>query len=206
MSLQEVRPVATRTPTRNITGNDLPVAEVLDTASADFVVRLQSGCDITVAQGVVRHEFQGIRLLLIGDCLLSSQQRSAEFAAAVAAGNLDRAAEWPGSYSVVVLSCRGVIAYSDLAGQFPLYYSRRGDEFLIGSDLRSVAVAHYRRPDPVSAAMRIACPAVLPMWSTRSAYADVGRLAGGDLDSIPGRALQPAVRSVHRLSPAARPG
>ena len=27
--------------------------------------------------------------------------------------------------------------------------------------------------------MRIACPAVLPMWSTRSAYADVGRLAGG---------------------------
>jgi asparagine synthase (glutamine-hydrolysing) len=128
-------------------------------------------------------------LLLIGDCLLSSQERSAEFAAAVAAGNLDRTAEWPGSYSAVVLSCRGVIAYSDLAGQFPLYYSRRGDEFLIGSDLRSVAVAHYRRPDPVSAAMRIACPAVLPMWSTRSAYADVGRLAGGavlraDSDSL----------------------
>jgi asparagine synthase (glutamine-hydrolysing) len=181
--------VATRTPTRSITGNDLLVAQVLNTTSADFVVRLHGGCDITVVQGVVQHEFQGIRLLLIGDCLLSPAQRSAELAAAVAAGKLDRTAEWPGSYSVVILSRRDVIAYSDLAGQFPLYYSRRGDEFLIGSDLHSVAVGHYRRPDPVSAAMRIACPAVLPMWSTRSAYADVGRLAGGavlrgDADSL----------------------
>lgn len=179
--------MATRMLTRNITGNDLLAAEVLNTA--DFVVRLHSGCDITLTRGVVQHEFQGIRLLLVGDCLLSSAERSVELAAAVAAGDLDRTAEWPGSYSVVVLNRRDVIVYSDLAGQFPLYYSRRGDEFLIGSDLRSVAAAHHRGPDPVFAAMRIACPAALPMWSTRSAYAHVGQLAGGavlraDSDSL----------------------
>lgn len=153
-------------------------------------MRLRSGGDIAVTRGAVQHEYQYFRLLLVGDCLLSTADRAARFAAAAAAGSLDRIADWPGSFSAVVLSPERIAAYSDLAGQFPLYYSRRGGELLISTDPRPVAIAHDRGPDAVTAAIHITCPSALPMWSTRTAYRYVEQVAGGAVIQVDTRSLR----------------
>jgi asparagine synthase (glutamine-hydrolysing) len=133
-------------------------------------------------------------LLVIGQCLISESQRAVEFAQAVDSSTSGRSfsaiADWPGSYSAVVLCRDGLEAYADPAGQFPVYYSRRGDEVLIGSDPRFLAARHDRPPDPVTAAAHIACPAVLPLWSGRSPYSGVARLEGGSFLRVePGGSL-----------------
>jgi asparagine synthase (glutamine-hydrolysing) len=182
--------VAMQMPTLNTTGNELPVREALDPISADFAVRLHSGGNIEVTRGAVQHEYQGFRLLLVGDCLLSTADRAARFAVATAAANLDRIADWPGSFSAVVLSPERITAYSDLAGQFPLYYSRRGGELLISTDPHPVAIAHDRGPDAVTAAIHITCSSALPMWSTRTAYRNVEQIAGGAVMQVDTRSLR----------------
>lgn len=132
-----------------------------------------------------RHDHRGAVLLVMGHCLFSESRRAAEFARTVDRTAGSRAASavagWPGSYSAVVVRRDGVEAYADLAGQFPVYYSRRGGELLIGSDPRTLAARHDRPLDPVTAAVHIACPAVLPMWSGRSPYSGVARLDGGGI-------------------------
>ena len=126
-----------------------------------------------------QHEYRGVRLLLLGQCLLDPQVRAARFAAAVDSDDIDCVADWPGCYSAVVLRRDGATGYSDLAGQFSLYYSECGGEILIGSDPGLLASRHGREFDPITAAAHIACPAVLPLWAGRSPYAGVRRLAGG---------------------------
>lgn len=122
---------------------------------------------------------RGARLLLLGRCLLSAKRIAAEFAAAAESGDLDRTAEWPGAYTAVVISDGGITAYTDLAGQFPLYYSRCHGELLIGVNPAQLAAAHKLSADPLLAAAHIACPGVLPLWWGRSAYAGIGRVEGG---------------------------
>jgi asparagine synthase (glutamine-hydrolysing) len=156
-----------------------------------FVVSCGSGSPvIDVYGGYLEGEFSQYHhrdavLLVTGQCLVEGSRRAAEFARAVdnsADGRfLSALAEWPGSYSVVALRHGGAEACVDPAGQFPLYYSRRGDETLIGSNPGLLAVRHHRAVDPVTAAARIACPTVLPLWSGRSAYEGVARLEGADV-------------------------
>jgi asparagine synthase (glutamine-hydrolysing) len=126
-----------------------------------------------------RHEHGGTLLLVFGHCLLDAAPRSADFAAAVDSADLDRVADWPGSYTAVMLRPGSITAYTDLAGQFPLYYSQLNSEVLVGSDPGLLASRHRRELDPVTAAAHIACPAVLPVWSERSPYSGVHRLPGG---------------------------
>jgi asparagine synthase (glutamine-hydrolysing) len=130
-----------------------------------------------------QHHHRDAVLLVMGHCLIMESQRAAEFAHAVECPTGGRAfgavADWPGSYSAAVLCRDGVEVYADLAGQFPVYYSRRDNEVLIGSDPRLLAARHDCRPDPVAAAVHIACPTVLPLWSGRSPYSGVARLEGG---------------------------
>jgi asparagine synthase (glutamine-hydrolysing) len=126
-----------------------------------------------------RHEYHGAVLLVFGHCLLGSAARSAGFAAAVDSADLDRVADWPGSYTAVVLRSGTVTAFTDLAGQFPLYYSQLNGELIVGSDPGHLASCHRRGLDLVTAAAHIACPAVLPVWSERSPYSGVRRLPGG---------------------------
>lgn len=140
------------------------------------------------------HEHGGVTLLVLGHCLLDAASRSARLAEAVESADLSRVAGWPGSYTAVVLQRESVIAYQDLAGQFPLYYSRLNGEILLSSDPGLLAFRHNRCPDPVTAAARIACPTVLPVWSERSPYSDVHRLSGGAL-------LQADQAGIH-VSPA----
>lgn len=126
-----------------------------------------------------RHEHRDAVLLVFGHCRLDAAQRSARFAAAMDGADLSHVADWPGSYTAVVLQPGCVIAYPDPAGQFPLYYSQSGGEALIGSNPRLLASRHGRELDPVTAAAHIACPAALPVWSGRSSYAGVHRLSAG---------------------------
>ena len=126
-----------------------------------------------------QYEHRGLRLLVWGHALLSAALCRAEFATAVDTGDIERLANWPGSYSAVVMSVDGITAYADLAGQFPLYYSQLNGELLIAPDPGPLACRHSRNIDAVTAAAQIACPSVLPLWSERSSYAGVHRLPGG---------------------------
>ena len=132
-----------------------------------------------IARDFGRQVHGDVCLLIVGHCLLDGAERDAALAAAVRGGDLGQVAAWPGAYSAVVLRQETVTAYADLSDQFPLYYSRRGDEVLIAADPAALAAAHGRRPDPLAAAMHIACPGVLPLWQGRSPYAGVSRLPGG---------------------------
>jgi asparagine synthase (glutamine-hydrolysing) len=122
---------------------------------------------------------QGARLIILGVCLLGPAELAAAFSAAVQAGRPERIAECPGAYTAIILRDGEITAYTDLAGQFPLYYSRCAGELLIGPDPAGIAAAHHRVADPLSAAAHITCPGILPLWWGRSAYADVRRLEGG---------------------------
>ena len=136
---------------------------------------------------IARHRYRDVTLVIAGHCLLSAAERSARLAAAVERGQPDAVTSWPGSYSAVVIRGDSVTAHADLAGQFPLYYARRGGEVLIGTDPRPLAAAHGRGFDPLTAAAHIACPAVLPLWTRRSAFTGVCRLEGGEtLRATPG--------------------
>lgn len=132
-----------------------------------------------------QHQHRDSVLLVMGHCLLSLSQRAAEFAAAADSltGDLaaDLVADWPGSCSAILLKGYRIAAYTDLAGQFPIYYSGRDDEILIGSEPRLLAARHQRDPDPTTAAAHIACPGVLPLWWGRSPYSGVKRLEGGSV-------------------------
>jgi len=162
---------------------------VIDSQSAEPIVRVAeddypgflgaqvigewSGADLRSAAA------PGARLFVFGHCLLGAAELAAEFAAAARSGRFDRVADWPGAYAVIITGPGVVTAYSDLAGQFPLYFSQRDGELLIGPDPAGLATAHHRDPDPLTMAAHIACPGVLPLWWGRSAYHGVARLEGG---------------------------
>jgi asparagine synthase (glutamine-hydrolysing) len=155
------------------------------------------GGEVRSGRDFSRQVHEDVSLLITGHCLLDGAARAAALAAAVRNGDLGQVAAWPGAYSAVVL-CRGdVTAYGDLSDQFPLYYSQRGAQILIAADPGALAAAHGRAPDPLAAAMHIACPAVLPLWQGRSPYAGVSRLPGGAV-------LRARPGSV-RVQPAAAP-
>ncbi|WP_030454493.1 asparagine synthase-related protein [Herbidospora cretacea] len=83
--------------------------------------------------------------------------------------------ELPGAYSCVIVTAGEVELHTDRAGQFPFHISVRGHETLIAHHATLLAALHSRTPDPLSAAIQIACPNVLPLTIGRSFYADVGR-------------------------------
>jgi asparagine synthase (glutamine-hydrolysing) len=174
-----------RTRTRSTTGNvvsiALPGAGPIVRVAANDVTGL---LDIELIGEWSGEEFgsykaRGAVLLLFGHCLLGAAEIAAEFDAAAESDHWDRTADWPGAYAAVIAHRGTVTAYTDLAGQFPLYYSQQGVELLISPDPAGLAAAYRRPPDALSAAAHIACPSVLPLWWGRSAYTGVGRLEGG---------------------------
>src|ERR1700684_4288175 len=107
-------------------------------------------------------EARDARLFIFGHCLLGAAEMAVELAAAAESSQFDRVAEWPGAYAVIIVRPGIVTAYSDLAGQFPLFFSQRDGELLISPDPARLASAHQRGPDPLALAAHIACPGVLP--------------------------------------------
>lgn len=119
------------------------------------------------------------RLLIMGDCLAETEQVASVFATVVDSADLSPVNGMPGAYTSLVVRPDEVIALTDLAGQFPVYYSRQGRETLIGLHPGVLAARHHRAPDPITAAARIACPNVLPLWSGRSPYREIHGVGGG---------------------------
>jgi asparagine synthase (glutamine-hydrolysing) len=119
------------------------------------------------------------RLLVVGHCLAGPQEVARAFHSAMESETLEPLTALPGAYTCLVVRDGGLVVVTDLAGQFPVYYSRLGDETLIGTHPGVLAARHRRPPDSVTAAARIACPSVLPLWSHRSPYCDVHCAGGG---------------------------
>jgi asparagine synthase (glutamine-hydrolysing) len=157
---------------------------------------------VSAVPKIARHHYRDVTLVIVGHCLLDAAERYARLAAAVEGGKADEVTGWPGSHSTIVIQGDAVTARADLAGQFPLYYARRDEEILIGTDPRPLAAAHGREPDPLTAAAYIACPAVLPLWTRRSAFTGVARLEGGEIL----RAGRGSLRVERGLSPLPAPG
>lgn len=130
---------------------------------------------------VQRFSYRGAELYLFGHCLRSREWIQRRFATAVDSRHIDDVADWAGSYAAVVRYSEGIRVYSDVAGQFALYYGSRDGEVLIGSDPVVIAALHGRLADPVTIAARIGCPDVLPLWSGRSPFKDVHRLEAGGI-------------------------
>lgn len=91
----------------------------------------------------------------------------------------DALMSWPGAYACLLMLPERTLCYTDVAAQFAVYESTRGGQTLIASDPRLLAQLHGRRLDPLTAAIRLACPDVLPLWESRSPFEDVSRLPGG---------------------------
>lgn len=130
---------------------------------------------------VQRFSYRGAELYVFGHCLRSPEWMQRQFAAVINSRRIDAVAGWPGSYAAVVGYDEGVRVYSDVAGQFALYYGLRDREVLVSSDPVVIATLHDRLADPVTIAARIGCPDVLPMWSGRSPFKNVHRLEAGGI-------------------------
>jgi asparagine synthase (glutamine-hydrolysing) len=119
------------------------------------------------------------RLLIVGHCLASPHEVTDAFGRAMESESFDPLMTLPGAYTCLIVRDGELVAITDLAGRFPVYHSRRGGEILIGLHAGVLAARHDRPLDPVTAAARIACPSVLPLWSSRSPYRDVHCVGGG---------------------------
>ncbi|WP_165977071.1 asparagine synthase-related protein [Nonomuraea diastatica] len=147
----------------------------------------------------VRHPSEAIqvgRFLLVGQCLGDPDT----IADAAGRADLHALTSLPGAYSWILADGDELTVFTDLAGQFPLYLSRHGDELALASHPGVLADRHGSGIDPISLVARIACPSVLPLWEDRSPYLGVTRLPGG-------RLLRVNRRSVHTgpASPAGPP-
>jgi asparagine synthase (glutamine-hydrolysing) len=132
------------------------------------------------------------RLLVAGHCLATDLRLRETFRSMLDAGEPRELARMPGGYAYVVLWAGELVAAGDLAGQFPLYYSCRGGETLVGLHPGVLAARHGRAPDPITAAAHIGCPNVAPLWAGRSSYRDVPAIDPGAVIRV-GRGRPPTV-------------
>ncbi|PKW11405.1 asparagine synthase (glutamine-hydrolysing) [Streptomyces sp. 1222.5] len=125
----------------------------------------------------------GARLLTVGQCLADSGRMHQDLGRSVREGDWERLTRWPGSYLLMVLEDTGrLTALTDLAGQFPLYYTRHGDRTVLSTLATAVAAMTGRTEafDPTALAAYLVCPAVPELAGSRTAFADVCRLGPGE--------------------------
>ena len=142
-----------------------------------------------------------IRLLIVGHFVTRRTDIAATFSTVAETGRTGLLDELPGAYAYLVLRRSGELtARGDDAGQYPLYYSCSLDETLVGTHAGVLGARHRREPDAITAAVRIACPNVLPLGAERSLFCGVGALE-------PGATLHAVAGDVHvdRADPADRP-
>lgn len=130
------------------------------------------------------------RLMALGHRLPAAGELSAD---------ADRLGRGPGACLVVALTLDAVLIYPDLAGQFPAYFSRCGDRTMIAQHPGVIAALTGNAADPLSAAIGIACSAVLPLVEGRSPFTGVGRVEGGQVLRVTRRGS--AVRVHHPRTP-----
>ncbi|OPC77872.1 hypothetical protein B4N89_37055 [Embleya scabrispora] len=148
--------------------------------------------------------YRNVRMVVLGQCLVSDDGLARDLRDMVehegirgdgVEGRVDRGLDRPGAYVCIVATHGGVSIRSDLAGQYPVFVSRAGGWAVAASHAHLLARLHGREPDATTAAARIACAHVPPLWAHRSSFHDVERVPGGAVLRLrPG--LPPAVQGT----------
>jgi asparagine synthase (glutamine-hydrolysing) len=143
-------------------------------------------------------------VVLFGHCLPAADELARRARATLAAGRGQEADRLltdgqGGAFACLVVWPDRMALYTDVAAQFPVYHSTSRGRTLFGSDPRLLAALHQREPDPLTAALRVACTDVLPLWERRSAFEGISRLPGGHVVEVARRAgADPRVRLYMR--------
>ncbi|CCH32728.1 asparagine synthase-related protein [Actinosynnema sp. NPDC047251] len=122
------------------------------------------------------------RVLVVGDCLADDTRLHTDLAAALRANRPELVTRWPGSYLAVVVTDRELVAFTDLAGQHPLYFHADDGGVVFGtSPLRTAEAAGIgTNPDPLVVAADIFCSSVPSLTVNRTALAGLHRLDAGE--------------------------
>jgi asparagine synthase (glutamine-hydrolysing) len=118
---------------------------------------------------------------VIGQCLVDDHLFAQTARDALESGRWTTLTRWPGSYLVIVLRDEQLLAFADLAGQYPLYYAHVHGRTVFGTDAGATARAAglAPRPDRLTLAAQVFCPATPDLVDGRSPIAGVSRLGGG---------------------------
>ncbi|MCM2430459.1 albusnodin/ikarugamycin family macrolactam cyclase [Streptomyces sp. RKAG337] len=124
---------------------------------------------------------QGAGLVTMGQCFADDRQLRAGLVQAVESDRWEALTRWPGSYLVIVARDDELLAFTDLAGQFPLYYCPVPGRVGLGSQpaVAAAAAGIPVRPDRATLAAQILCPTAGPLLGERSVLDGVHRLGGG---------------------------
>ncbi|MGW7054216.1 albusnodin/ikarugamycin family macrolactam cyclase [Streptomyces sp. NPDC054887] len=127
------------------------------------------------------HRSAGGTVVVVGQCLAGERQFATDSERALATGRLTALTRWAGSYLCLVVRPGELTVFTDLAGQYPLFYRSRAGRTWIGSRPVDVAAAAGGgcRPDPQVLAAWTFCPGVPLLPGNRSVVAGVERLGGG---------------------------
>ncbi|MER6410052.1 albusnodin/ikarugamycin family macrolactam cyclase [Streptomyces humidus] len=122
------------------------------------------------------------RLVTVGQCLASATTMRQDLARSAGDGHWERLTRWPGAYLLMTVRDDGAFtAYTDPAGQFPLYYAQSGDRTVIATRATAAALLAGTggAADPTTLAAHIVCPSVPELTAGRTALAGVQQLGGG---------------------------
>ncbi|MGA5042024.1 albusnodin/ikarugamycin family macrolactam cyclase [Streptomyces capoamus] len=143
------------------------------------------------------------RVVAVGQCLAGSAQMQADLERSARDGDWESLLRWPGAYLLLVLERGGrFTAFTDPAGQFPLYYTRCNGRTVVSTRATAVAAltGRERAPDTLALAAHLVCPAVPELVGTRTAFTGVHRLGPGEVLRV-----DPATDAVTRTA-CASPG
>lgn len=120
-------------------------------------------------------------IVVIGRCLATDEELRTGLRRAAATGSLDPLADWPGSYTAILLGDTRLAALVDLSGQYPLHHRAGSGRVVLGSRVATVAeVAGLpRRPDPHTLAAQVFCPDLPQLTGSGSVLSGVDTLGAG---------------------------
>jgi asparagine synthase (glutamine-hydrolysing) len=113
---------------------------------------------------------------LLGHCLATDEELRIALDAALVHGRPDSLARLRGSYTVVLLTADRLLAMTDLAGQFPLFYRPAGPDTVVSSGQRSLTSGAV---DLLVAAAQIVGLNSEELLPGRSSFTDVACLSAG---------------------------
>lgn len=129
-----------------------------------------------------------VQLLLIGQCAAGDAQLRADLATALRRDRLELVTWWPGSYLAIVATEEKLVAFVDLAGQYPLYY-HPGERLTFGTSPVPTAMASGAglKTDPLVAAAEIFCGAVPMLTHGLTPVRGLRRLEAGEALQVTAR-------------------
>ncbi|MEU8794556.1 albusnodin/ikarugamycin family macrolactam cyclase [Streptomyces sp. NPDC048643] len=135
-----------------------------------------------------------VRVVAVGQCLADDATMRQDLQRTVKDGCWERLTYWPGAYLLIVLPPDGgLTAYTDPAGQFPLYYAQYDGRTALSTRAGTAAALSGTsgQADSTVLAAHIVCPGVPELTEGRTAFAGVRQLGGGQALRVePSGALQ----------------